>query len=48
MGDNAADRWWLDIVGVTAIFVALWLLSAWLFRKANLAEVHSTRRTVVA
>ena len=48
MGDNADDRWWLDIVGVTAIFVALWLLSAWLFRKANVAEVHSTRRTVVA
>jgi hypothetical protein len=32
MGDPASPP--LEILGVSALFVALWLLSAWLFRKA--------------
>ena len=31
---SAVPRWWLDILGLTAFFVLLWLLSARLFRKA--------------
>jgi hypothetical protein len=46
MGDNTDDRWWLDIVGVTAIFVALWLASAWLFEKAASAQPRAAERAV--
>lgn len=34
MGDAEDGAWPLDILGVTAIFVALWLASAWLFEAA--------------
>ena len=32
-----STNWPLDILGLTAFFVVLWLLSAWLFRRAAAA-----------
>ncbi len=31
---STVPLWWLDILGLTGFFAALWLLSAWLFRQA--------------
>ena len=35
---STAPIWPRDVLGLTAFFVALWLLSAWLFRKAARAQ----------
>lgn len=35
---TATARWPLDILGLTVIFGAMWLLSAWLFQKAARGE----------
>ena len=34
LGSSTDPEWALDILGVTALFTALWLMSAWLFWKA--------------
>jgi peptidoglycan/LPS O-acetylase OafA/YrhL len=46
MGDSSDDRWWLDIVGVTTIFVAMWLSSSLLFEKAAHTETPTGRRAL--
>jgi len=40
---SSAPNWPKDILVLTGFFVALWLLSAWLFR--NAAQEHSFSRT---
>jgi len=42
MGSGEDADWPRDILGVTAMFAALWLISAWLFHSA--AAGHRTRR----
>jgi hypothetical protein len=47
-GAGSTDPTWpLDISALTGVFAALWLLSAWLFRKAAREETPTRTRRVV-